>query len=764
MTARRLAGILLAAAAAAWLVPDPRLKEAFPLSQAVFDRDGRLLRLTLAADQRFRLWLPLPAIAPAAAEAALLQEDRWFRWHLGVNPVSMARGAWRTYVKRDRRIGASTITMQVARLRWRLRSSAPKGKVVQILRALQLELKCSKREILEAYLNLVPMGGNVEGVGAASLIYLGKDAGRLTEAEAIALAVIPKNPLERGLAEDRPAPRIAAARRELLRRRLEAGGGPPEDEVLAVAARPRALAFAAPHLAEAVAREHPGEPVLRTTLDRRLQSALERGVSAFVESRRAAGIRNAAAMLVDYSSQEVVALVGSAGYFDESILGQVNAAKAKRSPGSALKPLLYGLAIDQGLIHPLTVLKDTPASFGGFNPENFDREFLGPVSAKDALIRSRNVPAVWLAARVKDPSLHGLLLQAGVSRLKSERHYGLALALGGAELTMEELVRLYAALANGGVARPLRWLKGEPEGAGRRILSEDASFLVLDMLKDAARPGRPWRPDWTADAAPVHWKTGTSFGFRDAWSVGIFGRYVLAVWVGNFDGEPNPAFVGIEAAAPLFFQLVDAVKGENGAWRRPVSAWAPKNLARARVCAATGQVPGPHCRHTAETWFVAGRSPIARCEVHREVLVDGRSGLRTCREGAHAERRVFEYWPSDLLRIFQQAGIRRRSPPADGPDCGDPVAAGVPPQITSPAKGVSLALRARNVGTEAVPLAAVTDADAREVHWFADDRYLGKSEPGRELLWRPGPGEIALRAVDDRGRSDVRLLRVEVVP
>src|SRR5690606_31660923 len=300
--------------------------------------------------------------------------------------------------------------------------------------------------------------------------------------------------------------------------------------------------FAAPHFSDHVLRlaremDRTGAASeLRTMLDLRQQRLLERVLENYVRERRRVGVQNAAALLVDYRDMSVRAMIGSADFHSAAIHGQVNRTRAKRPPGSAPKPFLYALHIGQGLIHPLTVLKNAPTSFGPFSPENFDGRFAGPVTATAALIRSRNVPAVTLASQLAQPSFHQFLQTAGVSRMHSEKHYGLALVLGGGEVTMEETAMLYAMLANRGRLAPLLYFQDGARQARDqpRLLSEEASFMTLDMLRSAPRPADSIvRP---RSSTQVAWKTGTSWGFRDAWTAGVFGPYVLVVWVGNFDG------------------------------------------------------------------------------------------------------------------------------------------------------------------------------------------------------------------------------------
>jgi penicillin-binding protein 1C len=769
------------------LMPWAPLSAALPRSTAIYAQDGELLRLTLASDGQYRLWVPLDRMSPVLPEAVQLYEDRWFHWHPGVNPVALTRSAFATYVD-DSRQGGSTITMQLARRLYAIDSRNIAGKLWQIAAALWLEARYSKRDILEAYLNVAPYGGNIEGVGAASLIYLHKEAQALTLPEALAFAVIPQNPrrrlpvrhadaVARAMAPPLPAPELQT-QLSVARMRLWQAWLARHPADLRYAAdmtlpwKPRSaseLPFRAPHLTDLLLRQHAGTgDEIHASIDLRLQTAVERIIRQYVENQRATGLRNASAMLVDTSTLEVKALAGSADYFDPAIDGQVNGTAARRSPGSTLKPFIYALALDQGVLHPLTILKDAPTAFGPFSPENFDGRFVGPITAQDALVRSRNVPAVSVAARLSRPNLYDFLQAAGVAKMAGEAHYGLALALGGGEVSMEELARLYAMLANRGLLRPLQYehrdeaKPGVPSaGSGDpphdlRLVSEEAAFITLEMLK------RNPRPD-TAEPSvrPVAWKTGTSWGFRDAWSAGVFGRYVLVVWVGNFDGTGNPAFIGVKAAAPLFFQIVDSLRSQEFDSGERVFA-APANLARVEVCAASGDLPNAWCRERATTWFIPGKSPIRVSTLHRPVWIDTRSGNAVCTESAFTRREIYEYWPSDLQRLFRDAGMPRRQPPA-ARDCpGDATAEGDAPQIVSPLRGVTYSLRL----SKPAPIALRANRTVEGgLFWFANQSFIARSDAGETVAWTPPqPGRYLLRAVDDAGRADARDVDVEFLP
>jgi penicillin-binding protein 1C len=516
----------------------------------------------------------------------------------------------------------------------------------------------------------------------------------------------------------------------------------------------------APHLVDAlIANRLTGGGRIDTTLDAGLQRLVERQIGRHLKQVGDVGIRNAASLLIDTRDMSVKAWVGSADYWSVAIDGQVNGVLAKRSPGSTLKPFVYALALDEGVLHPQTMLRDAPTSFGPFTPENFDGRFFGPVSAEEALIRSRNVPAVWVSTQLRQPNLYQFLQSAGVRDMKSESFYGLALALGGGEVTMEELAGLYAMLANQGVLRPIRAEPSAPRAEGVRLLSPEAAFVTLDMLRRNPRPDEdgtiPVRGRW-----PVAWKTGTSWGFRDAWSAGVVGPYVLVVWIGNFAGQGNPAFVGVDAAAPLFFRIADALNLARPAEEiSPLTP--PPGVNRVAVCAESGDLPNASCPRTVETWYIPGKSPIRVSQLHRVVAIDQLTGRPGCAPYAAGTRfEVFEFWSSDMLKLFRQAGMPRRTPPPL-PACAaeDPAES---PHVTSPLRNVSYALR-RSAPQESIALEATAAGDVQRVFWFDGNALIGaRPLADGALPWRPDAAGLHLiRIVDDHGRSAERDVEVK---
>jgi penicillin-binding protein 1C len=806
----RIAAVLLgtaalSVAAAALLRPAPRF--GVPESTLVTDRLGEPLRLTLAADGQYRLWTSLEEFDPLLVEAVLFKEDRGFWMHPGVDFPALANAAWHSLVLRDYRAGASTIPMQAARLLWRLDTDTIPGKAVQAAAALGLSALRSKREILELYLNLAPCGGNVQGLGTASRVFFGKAPAALNAAEALALAVLPQDPARRNPAaagteggEGTAYRAIIDARDRLFfqmaeRRSDLAARGVEIDMPLSFR---RELPFEAPHLVDSLLRAQGSAPVprLRSTIDLGVQRLLERTVASFAERGAASGVENAAALLARSDTMEVLSSVGSADFFSDRIDGQVDGTAAYRSPGSTLKPFIYALALQQGLIHPLSVLKDARLHFGGYNPDNFDDDFEGPIRATDALTKSRNVPAVYLASRIENPDLYEFLRRAGVALPFGRDHYGLSIVLGGAEVRMRDLVYLYGALAGdgerAGATRPLRYLADAAPEPSRRLLDARAAYLVRRMLETKPRPdaGEGWDSAslGSAESAdrPVAYKTGTSIGFRDAWSVGIFDGMILAVWVGDFRGRSNPEFLGLGTAAPLLFELVDALRSTGAAARIAGGATgsgaetaggggaAPEGIVRVPVCAVSGEIATELCPRTVESLFIAGVSPIGACTVHRAYHVDRITGLRRARELPGAtERRVYEVWPADVMALFSQAGLARVSPPPPDPsDASYPsglFGAGVSdaegfsgggPAIVSPVRGISYLVDPRSA-EDRIPLVSAALSDARTVWWFVDDAVVGSVPPGTPLFWPPAPGTHVVRAVDDQGRAAETTLRVE---
>lgn len=738
-------------------------------SQVVRDREGEILRITLSGDEKYRLWTPLKDISSNYVEATLLMEDRYFYYHPGVNPVSLARSLTAYLYNKEIPPGASTITMQLARLRYGLKTRTAAGKIQQIFYALDLELRHSKKEILEAYLNLVPFGGPVEGVQAASVILFEKSAERLSASEALLFAIIPQNPNERRIDTQKGLELNAKMTKAFMRLKSLWLEQHPEDHihlqdvVLKTIARGlKQLPFEAPHFTQLVSRASRATDI-KTTLDLKVQKQIENKLAQYLQAHKKWGVFNASVLLTDSESGEVLSYIGSADFFNDQILGQNDGVQARRSPGSTLKPFVYALALQEGLIHPGSLLKDLPVQYAIYEPENFDEQYLGPLFATEALNLSRNVPAVFLSSRLKETTLYDFLRSAEIFYPRDSEYYGLSMVLGGTEVTVWELSQLYSALARYGLWKRNTW-EFHQKSKEHRILSEESSFMALDMLKEARRPHETFQRSWTAQSTPIAWKTGTSHGFRDAWTAGVIGSYTLVVWFGNFDNTANHAFIGKDLAAPLFFQIADLLQNPNGAqpqWTRSSGL----NLKKVETCASSGHLPGPYCKHKTAQWYQPGVSPIERCSVHRPVVVDTVTKKRVCgSSGESTTLEIYEFWSQDILKLYESAGIFRKSPPAFDSSCEAEASSGLAPEITSPAKDVVI-LKSQSSGEHLknVSLSAVIDGDSSFVHWYLDNQFLRRTKGSETFTIVPPEGSHTITVVDEQGRTDSREIQVRSV-
>jgi penicillin-binding protein 1C len=785
VTKRRLAVSLLlllaltgAGLAAAWLVPLPE-RLAAPDSIVVEYRDGTPAHVFLAPDERWRIPMRAQDIDPAYVQALLRLEDKRFHWHPGVDPLAVVRAVLSNVLRGRRVSGASTITMQLVRV-LEPRPRTLLSKVIESFRAVQLELRMSKEDILAAYLRFVPYGRNVEGVEAASLAYFGHRATHLSPAEIATLLAVPQNPNRRYPTSEN-AERLRVARDEVARRLLDEGALPlgpegaaavPESVLAEVRGTPvpRALMSfprEAPHAALWLRAQRPELSRLRTTLEagtQRLAERLMRDAAADLGSR---GIHNGVAVVVDHERAEVLALVGSFDFFDTRHGGQIVGFATPRSPGSALKPLLYSMGIDQGLVLPEHLVADIPYAYGGYQPRNFDGRFMGLVRMEYALSQSLNVPFVQLLRGIGVERFLGTLRRAGVDSLNPDPgYYGLSAAVGGLEVTPLELAGLYVALAQDGRSRPLKVLEeGRPPVEPRELFSSGSAWLTRRALALRDRPDFPARRQLTGMPAQVHWKTGTSFGHRDAWAAGSGPRHTAVVWLGNFDSTPSVHLVGSDAAGPLLFDLLEAV-GPRGRTSVQEDGGPPRDLTLVEVCAYSGHLPTDACTQRREVYARRSAVPTKPCPYHQRVEVDVRTGLSVspvCRAGREVESRVFHSWPSSVRRWLTEQHRSLPSPPAYAPGC-EPGGAEHAPLIISPADGqVALLIPGVAAEEQEVPLEAEAAHD-RELTWFVNGKFLGKARADDRLWWTPAPGTHEILVSDDRGLSSRRLLVVRQRP
>ena len=530
----------------------PNMTRAQTLSPEVTARDGTLLRAFLSKDGAWRIQTTPDQVGPRYLAMLQAYEDKRFESHWGVDVAALVRASLQFLSAGHIVSGGSTLTMQVARLLESNPHSLP-YKLLQMVRAAQLELRYSKEEILSLYLTLAPMGGNLEGVRAASLSYFGKEPRALNLAESALLVALPQSPTRQR--PDRHAQKARAGRDKVLNRMVEAGVITAGDARIAMqsgvpfARQPMPLA--APHLSQRLALREKS-PRIVTTIDAGIQAAAERLASQ--ERVYFDDGADVALVVVDNKSRDVIAYVGGTNYWGPS--GQVDLAARSRSPGSALKPFIYGLAFDNLLLHPASRMEDVPTNFGDYAPKDFDGTFLGAVTARDALQRSLNIPAVMILDRV-GPLAFTLSLENAGARLAfpNSDAPSLPVALGGLGVPLSDVAMLYAGIAEGGTARGLRFIKDAPDRPAHRMFGPAASYYLREVLNGVALPDGWAMGQGLLRKRTIGFKTGTSYGFRDAWAVGFSNDYTVAVWVGRADGTPRPGHVGREAGAPILLKM-----------------------------------------------------------------------------------------------------------------------------------------------------------------------------------------------------------------
>jgi penicillin-binding protein 1C len=731
------------------------------LARVVLAEDGTPLWRFADADGVWRYPVSPEEVSPLYLEALLAYEDRWFYQHPGVNPMALARAAWLNL--RGGRVvsGGSTLSMQVARL-LDPHDRTLAGKLRQLWRTAQLEWHLSKREILEIYLNRAPFGGTLQGVAAASWAYLGKSPKHLTPAEAALLAVLPQAPSR--LRPDRHPERAQRARDKVLQRLVEYQVWPDlriaeaREEPLLLA--PRQEPALAPLLARRLnTRDSP--PLIRTTLDAALQRRLEDlllGWRARLPERTSAAL-----LVVETQNMAVRAYLGSIDLGDARRFGHVDMIHALRSPGSTLKPFLYAMAMDDGLIHSESLLQDVPRRYGDYRPGNFSMGFSGPVSASAALALSLNLPAVQLLEAYGPKRFAAQMRMGGVPLvLPPLAEPNLSLILGGAGSRLEDLVGGYAALAREGRSARIRLQPQDPL-VEQRLLSPGSAWITRRILSGLARPDRDRNAELVQRPA-LAWKTGTSYGFRDAWSVGVGPRYLIGVWIGRPDGTPVPGQFGLASAAPLMLQVHDLLSNRDAqrGIQVPVEA-VPASVGVAAICWPLGQPMNrqdPNCRRQRFAWTLDGTTPPTLQAADqplglglRDVVWVNAQGLRVDSTCPGAMKHEVVLWPAPLEPWLPKAERRAARLPAPDSSC-PPQGAGSAPPLSIVGVRPGDSLRRPATSSEALQLRVSALGGNGRRWWFLNGAPLGETQGQESLAVRfEQAGRIELSALDESGET-----------
>lgn len=738
----------------------PENREGFAVT--VVSENGTPMRSFPDGNGVWRYPVSVSDVSPLYIEALINYEDRWFFRHPGVNPLSLCRAA-RQYARSGRPVtGGSTLTMQVARI-FHPHERSVAGKLSQIFRALQLEFHFSKEEILSFYLNYAPFGGPVEGVQAACYTWLGKSARELSHAEAALMAVLPQAPSR--LRPDRHADRAAGARDKVIDRMVSFGVWDKDTAADAKMEVVPEIFFPRPMTSPLLARRLKGrggpDGIVKTGVDDRLQeaaSALVRNFTALSPRRTSAAV-----LVVDNRTMLVKAYVGSADFYDAERFGHVDMVQAVRSPGSTLKPFLYAVAMEEGLIHSESLLVDAPIDLKGYRPGNFSRNFSGPVSASEALQRSLNVPAVDLLDRL-GPGFFDRRLRQGGLRLRFPDHAtpDLAMILGGVGATLENLVEAYTAFAREGMAGRLR-LTVSDRFDERRMMSPAAAWVVRRILRDHRRTDLP-RGRLNLDMSRrVAWKTGTSYGFRDAWAIGVTDSHTVGVWTGRPDGTATPGRYGAVSAAPLLFRIVDSLPGEKHRPRKK-----PDNVRKVEIGWPLGLPPSGKddslCHVRREAWIIDDVIPPTFPDRYAQIWrknpvtvdINPENGLRVlpgCSKARSVQKR-FALWPR-LARPWLSHRIRALSdiPEFDESCRRESFQFGRDLKI----KGVCdhMVLRSPGGRPKLPEITLHADGGKGRLYWLLNDSIVMRAEPGESKIYAfEHPGRYRLAVIDLSGNSD----------
>ena len=747
-----------------WLFSLPRPLFDDPYATVVKSREGHLLGARIADDGQWR-FPALDSLPERYKTCVLLFEDEYFYKHDGFNPFSIGKAFWHNLTQDSRR-GGSTITQQLVRLSRKNKSRTYTEKLRELWLATRVELSYDKDEILRLYASHTPYGGNVVGLETASWRYFGMAPEQLSWGQSATLAVLPNAPSL--IFPGRNADRLKDKRDRLLRKLGQRGVLDSLSLQLALEeplpGKPLALPQWAPHFTEWIRSQHSGKP-FRSTLQADLQRRVVELVKMHHGQLKQNEIHNMAALVMDIETREVLAYVGNAPGGKEH--GEdVDIVRRERSTGSLLKPLLFASAMNEGELLPNTLIADIPTLINGYNPQNFDKQYRGAVSASLALARSLNVPAVRTMRSYGLEKFYNRLEEAKIPLNKGPGHYGLSLVLGGAESSLWELTQCYASMASrvnyysahSSTYRPNEFgqviyedgkeIKWEEESLRPEGWSAGGIYLALEAMQQVNRPDGDENWEFFDDSQRLAWKTGTSYGFKDAWAIGVSSRYAIGVWAGNADGEGRPGLTGIKAAAPLLFDILELLPRSNW-FAAPLD-----DLARAEICLQSGYLAGPHCDHTESQWITPKGLNSPECRYHKPLFLDqsGRYQANAdCYPLADLQTANWFSLPPLMEYYYRKFHPEYRVTPPFLAACEGGQKAAMEFIYPYPKEEILLPVDFDEQVGEVIFTLAHRNAES-EVHWYLDDRYLSSTRNIHELAVSPKPGDYVLTVVDQDGR------------
>lgn len=723
------------------------LKIDIEYSQKIFSSDSTLIAAYLTSDHKWRLRTKPDEVSAELKKAIIQKEDKYFYYHFGFNPIAIAKAGINNIFHSSDRLGASTISMQVIRLLEK-RKRTYFSKAVELLRTLQLELLYSKDEILEMYLSLLPYGSNIEGAESAAYIYFKTPANKLSLSQSVMLAVIPNNPNK--LRPDK-SKIILSYRNKYLNKFLSDGIFTKEsiDDALSepLTAERNEVPNMNPHFTLELKKHNKAEEIY-TYLDLKLQSEISNIIAPKGAELKSDGINNLAIIVIDNSNNSVISYFGSQDFYDSLALGQNNGITALRSPGSTLKPSLYALAMDKGILSPKMILFDIPTDFSGYFPENFDELFHGAVTAESALFNSLNIPAVKILSEVKMESFIGILKRAGFTSIsKSAEKLGLSMILGGCSATLESLTNLYSSLANSGKYRELKYTKTQDNDKSEELFSDAASYLITKILMpENQRKETEYFKIKNINIPNIAWKTGTSFGMRDAWAIGYNNKYTVGVWTGNFTGDGSPKLIGSKAALPILFDIYNYLS-----YKKQFVLNQPTNITPVYVCKTSGKIPNEFCKDLILDDHIKGITNIGKCDIHKEIFCSSDTSISYCYDCLPKSGYLpitFEVYPNEYYLWLDNNKLSYPKIPQHNPNCTSVNSSSIL-KILSPSRYYTYFIE---TGSETeIALQASSAAGSKFVYWYIDNDYYGKSKNGEKIFFKPFKENHKIKCIDSRG-------------
>ncbi|HEY2722138.1 MAG TPA: penicillin-binding protein 1C [Chitinophagaceae bacterium] len=741
-----LAGLVILFFALNWIFPLP---DKIEYSTIVTDNKGEVINAYLTKDQKWRMRTELNEISPLLRKTIVAKEDKYFYSHPGVNAFAVAKAFFKNIFRMKTTSGASTITMQVARaLEHRKRNIW--SKTIEMFRAFQLEMKYSKNEILQMYLNLVPYGGNIEGVKSASILYFNKNPDHLSLAEITALSIIPNRPSTLVMGKNNVL--IVQERNKWLKRFADEKVFTQKEIEDALAEPLTASRGTVPHYLPHLSYKlkQTGGDIIRTNIIMNTQLKTEKLVEDYVRNLKLRNIRNAAVIVIDNKTHKIITYLGSSDFHDTTDGGQVNGAAAVREPGSTLKPLLYGLCIDAGLETPKMVVTDVGVNFAGYAPENYDKKYNGYVTVEYALEHSLNIPAVKSLRMLGKEKLVQKLAACDFKQIKKDQNkLGLSMILGGCGASLEELTGLFSSFANEGVYISPSYLQSDTNSRKVRLISPAANYMITDILSRINRPDFPLNWQATEHMPRIAWKTGTSYGRRDAWSIGFNKNYTVGVWVGNFSGVGVADLSGANVATPLLFKIFNTIDYDND------QEWfsLPANCEQRKVCSETGLLPGDHCTNIVMDYFIPLVSSAKQCDNWQEIMVSPDEKISYCRncvpENGY-KKKWYKVVDPQMQAWMEENKIAYEKIPPHNPNCEKIFKEGLP-DITSPVNNTEYLISKKD--KEPIQLICKTPGDVAKVYWYINNKFYKASDVGEKQFFVPDEGPVKISCTDDKGRN-----------